>query len=213
MGHISTVRQATIKSQDTRKRILGAAETLFARHGYDGTRVDQIARHAGIRRASLFYYYEDKSQIYDAVLTTLSEPLIGRIAAVVAAGSGIDRIEAGITAYFDFLIEHPGFARMLLRELANYGVGELAPLSRQLAPLIDAVVQLLRESAAAGICNPIDPHHLMAAVSGATLFFVVAAPLFGVGQVVEEMDHRQQARHRAAVLDLVRRLVDVKGAR
>ncbi len=211
MTYITSVG-ATAKSLETRQRILRAAETLFARHGYEGTRVEQIAQQAGIRRASIFYYFPDKTAIYEATLQNLSEPLVERIAAVVASGTEIDRIEAGIAAYFDFLVEHPGFARILLRELANYGIADPAPLTRQLAPLIDGVVQLLHEAAAAGICNPIDPHHLMAAVTGATLFFMAAAPLFGTAQAVEEMDPRQQARHRAAVLELVRRLVDAKGA-
>ena len=54
-----------------RARILDAALGTFARFGYRGTRVDQIASDAGMSKSNLLYYFGSKSEIYKAVLAGL----------------------------------------------------------------------------------------------------------------------------------------------
>lgn len=58
------------KTQDAGKsqcRILAAAEEVFAEKGFDGARVDEIARRAGVNKALLYYYFESKEQILRAL--------------------------------------------------------------------------------------------------------------------------------------------------
>ncbi len=47
----------------TRKRILDAAEQVFARKGFDGARVDEIAEAAGANKALIYYYFESKKAL------------------------------------------------------------------------------------------------------------------------------------------------------
>ena len=56
---------------DRRRSILEAAHRLFARHGYDGTRTQQIAREAGISEALVFRHFPGKDALYRAVLRQL----------------------------------------------------------------------------------------------------------------------------------------------
>jgi len=51
-----------------RGRILDAAATLFARHGFDGTSTARIARAAGVPKGLLFYYFSTKAEILTALL-------------------------------------------------------------------------------------------------------------------------------------------------
>lgn len=46
-------------------KILRAAEEIFAEKGYDGARVDEIAKRAGVNKALIYYYYESKEQILE----------------------------------------------------------------------------------------------------------------------------------------------------
>ena len=41
----------------TQQLILSAAEFLFARHGYDNITIDQIARHAGLTKGAVYYFF------------------------------------------------------------------------------------------------------------------------------------------------------------
>jgi AcrR family transcriptional regulator len=53
------------RSQGT---ILAAARDEFAEHGLGGARVDRIAERAGLNKRLIYYYFEDKDKLFQAVL-------------------------------------------------------------------------------------------------------------------------------------------------
>lgn len=61
---VHSVRDAQI----TQQRILDAAEQEFSRHGLNGSRLSAIATLAQVTTASLHYYFENKENLYKAVL-------------------------------------------------------------------------------------------------------------------------------------------------
>ena len=52
----------------SKKRILDAAANVFARDGYGGGRVDNIAEQAGVNKRMLYHYFGDKAALVDAVI-------------------------------------------------------------------------------------------------------------------------------------------------
>lgn len=54
--------------KDTFRRIVQAAKDEFAEHGLAGSRMDVIARRAGINKAALYYHIGDKHALYTKVL-------------------------------------------------------------------------------------------------------------------------------------------------
>src|ERR1700742_2040210 len=54
--------------EESRAAILQAAMREFSREGVAGARTDAIARAAGVNKALLYYYFEDKETLYGAVL-------------------------------------------------------------------------------------------------------------------------------------------------
>lgn len=52
----------------TRTRLIEAAETLFIRHGFDSTSVDDISELAGYSRGAFYSNFEDKDQVLLAVI-------------------------------------------------------------------------------------------------------------------------------------------------
>lgn len=57
-----------LSSAGRRASIIAAAKAVFARHGLEGARTQQIARAAGISEALLFRHFPSKTHIYRAVL-------------------------------------------------------------------------------------------------------------------------------------------------
>ena len=53
------------RSQST---ILAAARDEFAEHGLGGARMDRIAERAGLNKRLIYYYFEDKDRLFQAVL-------------------------------------------------------------------------------------------------------------------------------------------------
>lgn len=56
-------------AQGARARILDAAESLFASHGFDGTATSAIAHKADVPKGLLFYYFPAKFDILSTLLT------------------------------------------------------------------------------------------------------------------------------------------------
>ena len=48
--------------------ILNAARNEFAEHGLGGARVDRIAERAGLNKRLIYYYFDDKEKLFQAVL-------------------------------------------------------------------------------------------------------------------------------------------------
>ena len=54
--------------RDTRQQILDTAKKEFAQHGLEGARVDIIAAHAKINKAMIYYHFQSKENLYQAVI-------------------------------------------------------------------------------------------------------------------------------------------------
>ncbi len=60
--------RAVRDAEATQQQILDAAEIEFAQHGLHGTRVDPIAARAGVAPRMIYYYFQSKKGLYQAVL-------------------------------------------------------------------------------------------------------------------------------------------------
>lgn len=63
----SATTPGTRKGEDTRRRILDAAMTLFRAQGYTATRIDEVCAAAGITKGGFFHHFPDKSALAQAV--------------------------------------------------------------------------------------------------------------------------------------------------
>ena len=52
----------------TRRAILDASRSEFAKHGFAGTRVDAIAKRAKVNKQAIYYHFNNKEDLYSAVL-------------------------------------------------------------------------------------------------------------------------------------------------
>lgn len=60
----------TTKSERTRARILDATARVLARNGYAGTRLSDIAEHAGVQAPAIYYYYASRERLVEEVVIT-----------------------------------------------------------------------------------------------------------------------------------------------
>jgi TetR/AcrR family transcriptional regulator len=62
-------------AETTQSQILDAAEQEFARYGLAGTRIDAIAAQTGVVKAMIYYYFESKEGLYQAVMNRIAVQL------------------------------------------------------------------------------------------------------------------------------------------
>lgn len=76
------------QSSERRNQILAIAARLFATHGYAATTVRDIADEAGILSGSLYHHFSSKEAIFQEILRSFMDSLLGQIEAIVAQGNG-----------------------------------------------------------------------------------------------------------------------------
>jgi AcrR family transcriptional regulator len=90
-----TKPQNEISDDEVRQEILRGALPLYLKHGPGKVTMDDVANASGRSRTSLYYYYKNHGEIYQAVLTTMSRDSTDRIReAVIAAHSLEDKLFA-----------------------------------------------------------------------------------------------------------------------
>jgi TetR/AcrR family transcriptional regulator, mexJK operon transcriptional repressor len=62
--------EAQVKKGRKFDQVIEGARTVFMREGYEGASVDEIARDAGVSKATLYSYFPDKQHLFLAVLDT-----------------------------------------------------------------------------------------------------------------------------------------------
>jgi len=77
------------RGEETRSRILQAAEECFARYGYDGTGVAEICRRAGVTKGGFYHHFPTKQALF---LEMLEQWLSGLDTQLEAARSGAETV-------------------------------------------------------------------------------------------------------------------------
>ena len=135
-------RQTKERAEQTRERIVDAAEQVFYRRGVSRASLEEIAREAGVTRGAVYWHFADKVDLFIAVENRARQPYEQMRAAlrssVPRAGNALEAMQALETSIVDAFerIQSDELARvrltvMLLR--CDY-VDEMAPaLERQTA--------------------------------------------------------------------------------
>lgn len=94
----TTKREAKRRSkprdaEKTLALIMDTAETLFARHGFEGTSLRQVATGVNMSQPNFYNYFSSKEKLYESVLTRSLEPLINIISAAVRESLSSDKME------------------------------------------------------------------------------------------------------------------------
>jgi AcrR family transcriptional regulator len=117
--------ERTRDAERTREAILVAAEDRFARLGFDGTSLQQIAEAAGVARSTPAYFFGSKEALYEAVLERAVARAQEAMARAYAKGdeapSAEDAVESYVGAFLDFLGHDQNFLRLIQREALGDG--------------------------------------------------------------------------------------------
>lgn len=111
-----------------RDRLLTAMVDLVAEEGYPAITVQDIAKRAGVSKATFYEYFKDR----EACFWTANDARFTALALAVnngyenAGGSWQNRIRGGVTALMDYLAREKGFAKVVFIEALALGTTGLA---------------------------------------------------------------------------------------
>lgn len=101
----------------TRDAILDAATELFAARGVTSSSIDEIAASAGIAKGSIYYNFESKAGLVEAVVERSGELLAGVLAEASADRVGVELRREFVRALLALIRDHPSAARVMVTEL------------------------------------------------------------------------------------------------
>lgn len=163
-----------------RDEILDEATRLFAERGYEGTSMADLAERVGLRKASLFHHFASKEVLYGAVLERLVAAVGSAIGkAAQQPGSFLERVDGLTDAITIVLGEQPFAARLLIREVMDWGPVVRDQLAQTMMTVLDATEQFIRGGQEEGTFVEGDSKQLIVSLLG------VHFMPFAVGQIMQ----------------------------
>jgi TetR/AcrR family transcriptional regulator len=150
-----------------------AAMKEFATHGFEGARVERIARRAKANKAMIYYHFKNKEKLYEAVLTEMYTRLHEHISESGAENlRPDDRLDAMVSAFIDFVYEvDQDFVRVMLRELSMGGkYFKKLMLPNVIIPLMEKVERIFSDGAREGIFRSVVPYYTFLQTIGSIVF-------------------------------------------
>jgi AcrR family transcriptional regulator len=103
------------RAAERRAAIIDAALDEFIARGFTATRLDDVAKRAGVAKGTIYLHFKDKESMFEELIRTALVPLIGRLHAPPPIGGSVrDTIE--------------GFARSFVQEVAGTRRGDIVRL-------------------------------------------------------------------------------------
>ena len=109
-----TGRPLSARGERTRRRLLEAAEEVFAEHGYHDASIVKITEACGVAQGTFYLYFESKQQVFDELVLDLNRRVRRAMSEGAAAGTTrAERERGGFAGYFRFTSEHPALYRII----------------------------------------------------------------------------------------------------
>lgn len=191
----------------TRQEILDVALSEFARNGYAGARVDEIAARTRTTKRMLYYYFTNKEQLYIAVLERAYAT-----ARDAERQQGVDHLDpvpairtlAELT--FDHHESHQDFISLVAIENIHRGefIAKSPAVAELNSPAVDLIARILERGHAAGVFRrqvaAIDVHMM---ISAFCFFRVSNRYTFGALFGVDMLDPARRDQYRQMIGDMV----------
>jgi AcrR family transcriptional regulator len=129
------------RTAERRAAIIEAALDEFISRGFTATRLDDVARRAGVAKGTIYLHFKDKESMFEELIRTALVPLIGRMTAPPPIGGSVrDAIE--------------GFAQNFIREVASTRRGDIVRLIVAEGPRFPAIADFYyREVVSRGLAG------------------------------------------------------------
>jgi AcrR family transcriptional regulator len=193
--------QVKTRPDDTRARIMEAAEALFRRLGFAKTAVADIAAELKMSPANVYRFFASKNAIVEAIcrrcLSEVEEKAWAAARAKGPAGQRIERLVLEILAYHkeNLLIEHR------VNEMVLFAMEHMWDTIRAHKEILrNAAEVILRDGIESGEFEPVEPRATAELIMRSVLSFT--HPVL-VGQCLEE-GQDLEAEARASVRFLLR---------
>ncbi len=172
----AVVELRTRDADRTREKILRAAMSEFAAHGFGGARMEKVAERSDVDKKLIYYYFAGKDELFLAVLEqTYADIREAERELHLETSDPIEAIRALVAFTWSYYLAHPEFMALLNSEnMHRAGHLKRSARIRQVnSPLIDVLADVLVRGERSGeLRRGIDPMQLYISIAGLAYFYL-----------------------------------------
>lgn len=174
------------REKEARKRdILEVAAQLFASRGFHDVKVDDIAESVGLSKGTIYLYFENKDNLFLAMLTERLEAFDKQLSqAVRAEASFHEQLERFIYSYLTFFRENESFYKIVHSEKTRMSIENHYKLHEYSQSSYLKISELITKMVAQGIeegaLRPLDPQSLGLSLVGILNMIIYHSIFMGV---------------------------------
>ncbi|MCF6333975.1 MAG: TetR family transcriptional regulator [Draconibacterium sp.] len=166
-----------IKKDNTEEKILNAAQAVFIQKGMDGSRMQEIADHAGINKALVHYYFRTKQKLYEAIFRKVFKQIFPKIETFILSDQPIEeKLTIFIENYIDVLLKNPYLPTFILKEI-NRDPEFLASVLKSQGIHPNQIFEMFEREMEDGKIRKMDPRELLVNLLSLSIFPFAAKPL------------------------------------
>ncbi|MEC5385707.1 TetR/AcrR family transcriptional regulator [Uliginosibacterium sp. H3] len=185
--------------------ILQAAEKVFARAGFAGASMSELALAAGLPKSTLHYYFGTKEALHRAVLANILELWLVGMDAIAPDAEPRDALCRYIRHKMVLTAERPDASRVFANELLH-GAPQIGDILRnELRPLMRRKAKVVEGWIEAGRMAPVDPVHLFFSLWAMTQTYADFEPQISAVLGAETLGPRAMSRAATHVENFVLR--------
>jgi len=174
--------EARIRARN-RAKILKAAVELFARKGFDGVRITEIARLSGLPKANIYYYFPSKSDIYQTLIDDVLSEWDAALAHIRAVADPREALTAYITAKLAYSRTHAAQSRLFAGEMLRGGSFLSRAQKQHMREVTQDHAAVLETWIADGRMTAVHPRHFLIMLWASTQYYADFEAV--VGSVLE----------------------------
>ncbi len=142
-----------------REHIIAAATRIFSRKGYDGARVDEIAREAGLSKANLLYYCKSKKALYRLVIERVLNLWLDALGDIADDVNPAEAIRAYVNRKIELSRYYPEASRLFAMEVIGGAPVIGTHLTNHLRPWVADKGRVFERWQSEGRMARVDPAH------------------------------------------------------
>jgi AcrR family transcriptional regulator len=133
-----------------REAIVAAAAHLYARRGFDGASIADLAKACGTSKSLVYHYFPAKDDILYEVMAAHLDALVDAAYDAMQAGSAVERLRALTHAFMRLYVGAEDSHKVLLNELDNLPAerrAEVVGKQRRIIAIVEALIREIRPEA------------------------------------------------------------------
>lgn len=150
------------KSAEKRLALLQAAFAVVAEKGYFETKVEDVARRAGVAKGTVYIYFKDKPAIYIGLVDWLLEQALAVLREIAARPlAARQKLDAVFDAWTGTVFSRPAVIGLLSMESVEHSTKTMNRFKKQVLPhmteMIDEVAAIIAEGVKVGEFGNVEP--------------------------------------------------------